>query len=212
MGMAGRFGRGRATWGILMAAALVSGCGGGSAEGPLKLADAEFNPPTAATAFRPIDETNRAVAQTFTVGLDGRFDEFWLVITDGESADAGVVRITVQPVSAGGVIDDDPNHSLINPITVNTSSLPAVLVEQFTEFNLTSQPGVRDVVVGEKYALVVEFVSRATSHDTNAIARVLGQLPNPGDPYANGTGATGQLGVGFTNNTEDYFFRTFILH
>ncbi|MFO0687733.1 MAG: hypothetical protein U0900_03435 [Myxococcota bacterium] len=210
--MAGRFGRGGSTWGILMAAALASGCGGGSASGPLKMADAQFNPPTAATAFRPIDEANRAVAQTFTVGLDGRFDEFWLVITDGESADAGVVRITVQPVSAGGVIDPDPNHSLINPITVNTSSLPAVLVEQFTEFNLTSQTGVRDVVVGEKYALVVEFVSRATNHDTNAIARVLGQLPNPGDPYANGTGATGQLGVSFTNNTEDYFFRTFILH
>lgn len=208
MGLARRFGGIGVAFGI---AALGAGCGGGSAEGPLKVADAQFNPPTAATAFRPVNEANRAVAQTFTVGLDGRLEEFWLVITDGESVDAGVVRITVQPVSVGGVIDFDVNHSLIDPILVNTSSLPAVLVEQFTEFNIGNEPG-RDVLVGEKYALVVEFVSRATNTDANAIARVLGQLPNPGDPYANGTGATGQLGVGFTNNTEDYFFRTFILN
>lgn len=208
MRLAGRFGWIGATWGL---AALVAGCGGGSAEGPIKVADAQFNPPTAATAFRPVNEANPAVAQTFTVGVDGRLEEFWLVITDGESADAGVVQITVQPVSAGGVIDSNPNNSLIDPIVVNTTSLPAVLVEQFTEFNIGNEPG-RDVLAGEKYALVVEFVSRATNNDTNPIVRVLGQLPNPGDPYANGTGATGELGVGFTNNTEDYFFRTFILN
>ncbi|MBK7947825.1 MAG: hypothetical protein IPK00_03580 [Deltaproteobacteria bacterium] len=202
--MAGRFGWVGAAFGI---AAFVAGCGGGSAEGPLLLADAQFNPPTAATAFRPVNEANRAVAQIFTVGLDGRLEEFWLVITDGNSNDAGTVRITVQPVLAGDVIDDDPNNSLIDPILVNTATLP-VAIEQFTEFNIGDEPG-RDVLTGEKYALVVEFVSRATNNDAAPIALVLGQT---GNPFATGAGATGQLGVGFTNNTEDYFFRTFILN
>lgn len=191
--------------------ALSAGCGGGGAEGPVLRTDAQFDPPSAATAFRPINEANRAVAQTFTVEQDGLLEEFWVVVTDGESADAGTLRITVQPVSGGGVIDDDLADSIIDPLVINTSTLPAVLVEEFTEFNIGGQSG-RDVLVGERYAIVVEFVSRATNTDTNAIARVLGQLPAPGDPFAGGTGATGQLDVGFTNNTEDYFFRTFVLN
>ncbi|MBY0398828.1 hypothetical protein K2X89_00910 [Myxococcota bacterium] len=191
--------------GAAIIAAFAAGCGGG-AEGPLKVVDAQFNPPTAATAFRPINEANRAVAQIFTVGADGRLEEFWLVITDGNSADNGTVRITIQPVLAGDVIDDDTNNSLIDPILVNTSSLP-VAIEQFTEFDIGDEPG-RDVVMGEKYALVVEFVSRATSNDAAPIALVLGQT---GNPFATGIGATGQLNVGFTNNTDDYFFRTFLL-
>ncbi len=197
-------------WVSIAIAGLVAGCGSGSPEGPLVMADAEFNPVSAATAFRPVNEANPAVAQTFTVLQDGLLEEFWFVITDGESADAGTVRVTVQPVSAGGVIDADPNNSLIDPIIVNTTTLPAVLVEEFTEFDIGSEPG-RDVLAGERYAIVVEFVSRATNNDTNAIARVLGQLPAPGDPFAGGTGATGELDVSFTNNTEDYFFRTFVL-
>ena len=191
--------------------ALSAGCGGGGAEGPVLRTDAQFDPPSAATAFRPINEANRAVAQTFTVEQDGLLEEFWVVVTDGESADAGTLRITVQPVGGGGVIDDDLADSIIDPLVINTSTLPAVLVEEFTEFNIGGQSG-RDVLVGERYAIVVEFVSRATNTDTNAIARVLGQLPAPGDPFAGGTGATGQLDVGFTNNTEDYFFRTFVLN
>ena len=197
-------------WVSITLAGLVAGCGSGSPEGSLVMADAEFNPVSAATAFRPINEANLAVAQTFTVLEDGLLEEFWFVITDGESADNGTVQVTIQPVSAGGVIDADPNNSLIDPIIVNTTSLPAVLVEEFTEFDISSEPG-RDVLAGERYAIVVEFVSRATDNDTNAIVRVLGQLPAPADPYAGGTGATGELGVSFTNNTEDYFFRTFVL-
>lgn len=197
-------------WGSIVVAGVVAGCGGGDPSGSIVVADAEFNPASAATAFRPINEANPAVAQTFTVLQDGLLEEFWLVITDGESADAGTVRVTIQPVSAGGVIDADSNNSLIDPIIVDTTSLPAVLVEQFTEFDIGSEPG-RDVLAGERYAIVVEFVSRATNNDTNPIVRVLGQLPSPGDPYAGGTGATGELDVSFTNNTEDYFFRTFVL-
>lgn len=201
MRFAGRLDGLLAVW---VTVAFAVGCG--DPEGSVLEVDAEFNPETAASVFRPINEANRAVAQIFSVGLDGRLEEFWLVITDGNSNDAGTVRITVQPVLVGDVIDDDPNNSLIDPIIVDTATLP-VAVEHFTEFDIGDEPG-RDVRDGEKYALVVEFVSRATNNDTAPIALVLGQT---GDPFANGTGATGQLGVGFTNNTEDYFFRTFIL-
>jgi hypothetical protein len=40
------------------------------------------------------------------------------------------------------------------------------------------------------------------------IAELCGQL---GDPYADGTGSTGESGVGFTNNTDDSIFRSFVL-
>lgn len=180
-------------------------CGSGP-EGSVKRADAEFNPATPANAFLPISEANPAVAQIFTVGFDGRLEEFQLVITDGESADDGVVRVTVQP-APGGVIDPDPNASLIDPILVETSTLPAILVEEFTIFDIGDEPG-RDVLAGDRLALVVEFVSRATNVDAAPIVRVLGQLNGT---YPDGTGATGELGVGFVNNTDDYFFRTFLL-
>ena len=85
--------------------ALSAGCGGG-VEGQVLRADAQFDPPSAATAFRPINEANRAVAQTFTVEQDGLLEEFWVVVTDGESADAGTIRITVQPVDGVGVIEN----------------------------------------------------------------------------------------------------------
>lgn len=194
----------RVGW-VAIALATWVACGSGP-EGAVKRADAEFNPASAANAFLPVHEANPAVAQTFTVGLDGRLEEFQLVITDGESADDGVVRITVQP-APGGVIDPDPNASLIDPILVNTTSLPAVLVEEFTTFDIGDEPG-RDVLVGDQLALVVEFVSRSTNVDNAPIVRVLGQLNGT---YAGGNGATGELGVAFTNNTDDYFFRTFVL-
>ena len=189
---------------------LSGGCGGGPQAAVLR-ADAQFDPPTPATVSRPINEANRAVAQTFTVEQDGQLDEFWVVVTDGASVDDGTIRITVQPVSAGGVIDFNLASSIIAPILVNTSTLPPMANEIFTEFSLNGQTA-QEVLVGERYAIVVEFVSRATSTDVNPIALVLGQLAAPGDPYAGGAGATGQLGVGFTNNTEDYFFRTFVLN
>ena len=186
--------------------ALVLGCGG-SAEGPVLRTDAEFNPPSAASAFRALNEANVAVAQTFTIEQDGRLEEFWLVITEGQSADSGTIRITVQPVDGGGVIDEDLADSIIDPIVVDTDSLPGFALEEFTEFDIGDEPG-RDVLAGERYALVVEFVDRTTNNDTDPIAMVLGQT---GDPFAGGSGATGELNVGFTNNTEDYFFRTFVL-
>ncbi len=186
--------------------ATAAGCGG-DAGGAVLRVDAEFNPPSAANTFEPVHEANRAVAQVFTVEQDGRLEEFWLVITDGPSADAGTIRVTVQPVDGGGVIDDDVADSLIDPIVINTATLPDILLEEFTEFDIGDEPG-RDVLAGERYALVVEFVSRATSTDVDPIAIVLGQS---GNPFAEGFGATGQLGVGFTNNTDDYFFRTFVL-
>lgn len=203
--MACERGFGRRGWAIGLLA-LAAGCGEGGSGAVLRT-DAEFNPPSAANAFGPVHEANRAVAQTFTVEQDGRLEEFWVVVTDGESVDDGTIRITVQPVDGLGVIDDDVNNSIIDPITVNTASLPDVLIEEFTEFDIGDEPG-RDVLTGERYAIVVEFVSRTTSTDVNPIAIVLGQT---GNPFADGTGATGQLNVGFTNNTNDYFFRTFVL-
>ena len=186
--------------------AFAAGCGDG-AGGAVLRADSEFNPPSAANTFDPVHEANPAVAQTFTVEQDGRLEEFWIVITDGPSDDAGTIRVTVQPVDGGGVVDDDVADSLIDPIVVNTATLPEILIEEFTEFDIGDEPG-RDVLAGERYAIVVEFVSRATSTDTDPIAIVLGQS---GNPFAGGNGAAGELGVGFTNNTDDYFFRTFVL-
>jgi len=192
---------------VLALWALSVGCGGGAEEQVLR-SDAQFNPATAADTFGVVREANRAVAQTFTVQQDGRLEEFWIVVTDGPSADAGTIRITVQPVDGTGVIDADPAQSIIDPIVVATTTLPDILLEEFTEFFVGNEPG-RDVLAGERYAIVVEFVSRATSNDTAAIAIILGQT---GNPFAGGSGATGQLNVGFTNNTEDYFFRTFVLN
>lgn len=186
--------------------ALALGCGNGG-EGAVLRADAQFNPPSSADTFGVVREASPAVAQSFTVQQDGRLEEFWIVVTDGPSVDAGTIRITLQPVDGGGVIDADPRHSLIDPIVVDTTTLPDILLEEFTKFDIGDEPG-RDVLAGERYAIVVEFVSRATSVDTAAIAIVLGQTDNP---YAEGSGATGELNVGFTNNNEDYFFRTFVL-
>jgi hypothetical protein len=194
---------------LVLGGATLAGCGS-DPEAAVLFTDAEFNPPSPATAFRAVDEASPAVAQTFTVENDGRLEQFWLVVTDGESDDDGTIQVTIQPVSAGGVIDDDEDNSLIEPILIDTTTLPDVLVEEFTEFDIGDEPG-RHVLAGERYALVVSFVERTTDDDDDAIARVLGQLPNPGDPYADGTGATGELGVGFSDNTEDYFFRTFVL-
>ena len=169
--------------------------------------DAEFDPDTASDTSQPIHEANLAVAQSFTVLADGKFEEFWIVVTQGESVDDGIIRITVRPLNGMGEPDADPGTSIIRAIDVDTSTLPAVLVDTFTEFDVGDDPG-REVLVGETYAIVVDFLSRTTSTDVNPIARVLGLT---GDAYAEGSGSTGESGVGFTNNTDDYFFRTFVL-
>ena len=172
--------------------------------------DAEFDPAASQDTTQPIRETNPAVAQTFTVLANGRFEEFWLVITDGESVDDGTIRITVRPLNAMGEPNADPRSSIIRAIDVDTSTLPGVLIDEFTEFSVRNDPG-RDVRAGEEYAIVVDFVSRSTTTDTEAIARVLGLSDASGDSYPDGAGSTGESGVGFTNNTDDYFFRTFLL-
>jgi hypothetical protein len=191
---------------LLFFVVVAPGCDFNSNNKVLRV-DAEFDPATPQDTTQPIREANPGVAQTFTVLADGKFEEFWIVITQGESVDDGTIRITVRPLNAMGEPDADPGTSIIDPIDVDTSTLPAVLVDEFTEFFVGNDPD-RQVLAGEEYAIVVDFVSRATSTDTNAIARMLGQA---GDPYVDGTGSTGESGVGFTNNTEDYFFRTFVL-
>lgn len=186
---------------LLCATAL--GCSS-NGEGSVLVADAEFDPATASDHSLGVSEVMPGVAQTFTVLATGKFERFWLIVTDGESPDDGTIRITVRPV-VGGLPDPDPNTSIIRPIDVDTTLLPATLVEQFSIFDVGNDPG-RQVSAGEQYALVVEFVSRI-GVDTTPIARVLGQT---GDPYAAGTGAA-DAGAGYVANTNDYIFRTFVL-
>jgi hypothetical protein len=194
---------------LAMLAIVASGCDGSGDGGVLRV-DAEFDPPTPQDTTQPIDEFNPGVAQSFTVLASGKFEQFSIVVTDGESVDDGTIRITVRPLNAMGEPNDDEDTSIIDPIDVDTATLPAVLVEEFTEFFVGDESG-REVSAGEEYAIVVDFISRATSTDTDPIARVLGQTDAMGDPYVDGTGSTGETDVGFTNNTDDYFFRTFVL-
>lgn len=197
--------RKRLGWALGIVALSAIACGiGGSGTGLVLVVDAEFDPVTASDHNIGISEAMPGVAQTFTVVADGKFERFWLVLTDGESPDDGVVRITVRPV-VGGLPDPSPASSIIVPIDVNTTTLPATLVEQFTIFDVGNDPG-RQVLMGEQYAWVVEFVSR-TGVDTAPIVRVLGQMT---DPYAGGTGAA-DAGAGYVANTNDYLFRTFVL-
>jgi hypothetical protein len=194
---------------LLLFVATGAGCDS-NASGLVLRADAEYDPDTISDTSWPIAEATPGVAQSYTVLADGQLDEFWFVITQGESLDDGVVRVTVRPTDAMGVPDADVNSSIIQPIDVDTTLLPPVLVDEFSVFNVGDEPN-RQVLVGEMYAIVVDFVSRSTNNDTNAIARVLGQSNALGDPYLEGTGSTGESGIGFTANTNDYFFRTFVL-
>lgn len=205
------FANGRTGWILALLFFVVAGVGCDSdASGLVLRVDAEFDPGTVSDASWPISETTPGVAQSFTVLAKGQLDEFWIVVTQGESLDDGIIRITVRPTNALGEPDDDPNSSIIDAIDVDTSTLPGVLVDEFTVFNVGDEPN-REVLAGEMYAIVVDFVSRDTNNDANAIARVLGQTNALGDPYPDGTGSTGESGVGFTANTNDYFFRTFVL-
>ncbi len=200
--------RGFGLMGMLLWGGLsLGGCG--SSDGLVLRVDAEFNPVVGANQQVGISEANRGVAQSCTVLSAGKLEKFSLIITDGPSPDDGVIRITVRPLNAMGEPDPDPASSIIVPIDLDTTTLPATLVETFTEFFVGNDPG-RQVMPGEEYAIVVDFVSR-TGVDTAAIALVLGQDNSGGDPYAGGTGWTGESLVGFTANTDDYIFRTFVL-
>ncbi len=191
--------------GVVAAAIMAMGCGGDQDQLVL-FVDAEFVPMFSDTS-QPLHEANLGVAQSFTVLEDGKLEEFGLVVTQGESVDSGTIRITIRPLNGMAEPDPDPGTSIIIPIDVDTSTLPPTLVDQITIFSLQGEPG-RDVLMGEAYAIVVDFVSRATATDVNPIARVLGEM---GDQYPDGSGATGESGVAFTNNTDDYIFRTFVL-
>jgi hypothetical protein len=201
--------RGSWFWALLCLVAIGAGCGS-SGDRQIVRVDAEYDPATISDTSWPIAEATPGVAQSYTVLADGRLDEFWFVITQGESLDDGIIRITVRPTDLMGVPDPDPNSSIIDPIDVDTTLLPPVLVDEFSVFDVSSESG-RNVLAGEMYAIVVDFVNRSSNNDANAIARVLGQTNALGDPYLEGTGSTGESGVGFTANTNDYFFRTFVL-
>jgi predicted small lipoprotein YifL len=162
---------------LLLMLVVVAACGS-KGDRSVLVVDAEFDPDTPSDVSQPVQESNPGVAQSFTVLADGTFDEFWIVVTDGESADDGTIQITVRPVNAMGEPDPDPSTSIIVPIDVDTSTLPATLVDTFTVFSASDDPG-RDVLAGEAYAIVVDFVSRETNTDTTAIARVLGQTGDP---------------------------------
>ena len=127
----------RAGWisALLFFVATGMGCGS-SADGLVLRADAEYDPATVSDTSWPIAEVTPGAAQSFTVLADGQLDEFWFVITQGESLDDGVIRITVRPTDATGVPDSDPNSSIIRPIDVDTTSLPPVLVDEFSVFNV----------------------------------------------------------------------------
>lgn len=202
----------RAGW-ILVLFCLITtsvGCDFGNGSRSIVRVDAEYDPETISDASSPISELTPGVAQSYTVLADGRLDQFWFVITRGESLDDGVIRVTVRPTDAMGIPDSDPNSSIINPIDVDTAVLPPVLVDEFSIFDVGSEPG-RYVLAGETYAIVVDFVSRSTNNDTAAIARVLGLTWAAVDPYPEGTGSTGESGVGFAALPNNYFFRTFVL-
>ena len=191
-----------------LALAILVGCG--DPEGAVLVVDAQYDPTTASNDFSGVSEAMPGVAQTFTVLANGKFEEFWIVLTQGFSSDTGTVRITVRPV-VGGVPNAAESSSIIDPIDVDTTTLPALGVEQYTEYNVGSDPG-REVVAGEVYAIVVEFVSR-TGSDTNVdIARLRGTDGSGGDPYADGTAAE-DSGSGYVANAsmDDYLFRTFVL-
>lgn len=190
---------------FLLTIAVGVGCFGNAIEEELRI-DAEFDPVEDSDVSRGVRESNVAVAQTFTVLSDGLFQEFWIVLKDGISADDGIIQITVRPLNVDGEPDNDFTTSIIDPIDVDTSTLPTDMLENFTVFEVLDDPA-PSVLVGDKYAIVVEFQSRATMTDTDSIALILGQSR---DLYLEGTGSTSALGVNFTNNTEDYFFRTFL--
>lgn len=195
----------------LLALSLLSGCGGGGAEGAVLVVDAEFDPAAVSNLSSPIGETTTSAAQIFEVIQAGKLEEFWIVLTNAESADEGTVRVTIRPLDGGGRPDPSSATSIITPIDVDTTTLAAFPIETFVEFDVGDDPG-RVVDAGDQLAVVVEFVSRVpvgALSDGLPIARLLGR-DDDGDPI--GLASTSPDGVTWTNNpTDDYIYRTFIL-
>ena len=175
------------------------------------LVDAQYDPADVSNTSAPISETTTSAAQIYTVLSDGKLQEFELVLTDAESVDGGTVRVTVRPLDGGGLPDPAESSSIITPIDVDVTTLPADPMETFSVFDVRADPG-RDVLEGEEYALVVEFVSRAVTgaaSDGLPIARLRGR---DDDGYLDGAGSTSPDGVLWTNSAmDDYFFRTTLL-
>lgn len=195
----------------LLALSLLSGCGGGGAEGAVLFVDAEFDPAAVSNLSSPIGETTTSAAQIFEVIQAGKLEEFWIVLTNAESADEGTVQVTIRPLDGGGRPNPSSATSIITPIDVDTTTLAAFPIETFVEFDVGDDPG-RVVDPGNQFAIVVEFVSRVPAgalSDGLPIARILGRADN-GDPI--GLASTSPDGVTWTNNaTDDYIYRTFVL-
>jgi len=187
---------------------LSIGCGGGGGtNGGVVIADAQYDPVGAFDSSPAIHETAVAVAQTFTVLATGKFERFQFVITQGTPGSEGMIRIDVRPLLVTGEPETTDVNSIITPIDVDTTTLPATLLDEFTIFDVGDQPN-REVAAGERYAIVVRFLSRSVGVANTPIAIVLGRT---GDEYLDGAGSIDLNGAGFTNNAIDYFFRTFVL-
>jgi hypothetical protein len=182
------------------------GCGDG-ANGDVLYVDAEYDPALPSDTSASVTEVSLAVAQTFTVLEDGKFERFDIVLTQGAANSEGVVRIDVRPTLVTGEPEIDDTNSIIDPIDVNTVDLPGTLIDEFTIFDVGDDPG-RQVLAGEVYAIVVTFVSRTGGNVDDPMALLLGRT---GDEYLEGSGSLDPDGMGFTNNAFDYFFRTYSL-
>ena len=190
---------------LLVSALALAACGGNTS-GSVLFVDAEYDPAGASDTNAGVHESALAVAQTFTVLSDGKLDEFQIVITQGVAGSQGIIRVDVRPVLATGEPETDDTNSIITPIDIDTTTLPATLVDDFTIFDVSDEPG-RDVLMGEEFAIVVTFLSRSAGNTDESIALMLGRT---GDEYADGSGSLDPDGLGFTNNAFDYFFRTFV--
>jgi len=191
---------------LLCLAVVTSGSSCGSSPDKSKVVeDAIYDPAVASDAFDGTSEASPAAAQTFTVLNDGRLEQFEIVLTQGSSADSGMVSVDIRPTDGLGAPDMDPSTALVS-FDVDTSTLPPTLREEFTLFQFGGATDI-DVLAGEEYAIVVEFVSRATSTDTAPIALLLGVA---GDGYMDGDGYTGESNVGFMDSAKDYFFATYV--
>ncbi len=190
--------------------AMISGCGG-EPGGLVVYVDAEYDPAAASTASAPVSETASA-AQIFEVLSDGRFERFWIAIANAESVDEGTIRITVRPLDGMGEPNPDPNTSIIDPIVVDVTTLPVFPAEAFAMFDVGDEPG-RNVLTGERYAIVLDFLSRVVTggaSDGLPIARFLGR---DDDGYVDGSGSEStDAGATWTNSaTDDFIFRTFVI-
>ena len=178
-----------------------------SSEGLVLFADAEYDPMAVSDSNPPIQENQLEVAQTFTVLQTGKFDSFQMVVTQGTPGGAGIIQVDVRPLLMTGEPENTDVNSIIEPLMIDTTTLPQVTIEDYTVFDVSDQP-FRDVEAGDEYAIVISFVSRSAGNVNEPIAIVYGRT---GDEYPDGSGSLNPDGMGFTNNTSDYFFRTFSL-